>query len=420
MRNADLPAHQGVQGNKRHRSEVFVYHRQDEEAVSIPREPPRPTIHTSQPNAPTPAFQSTLQQSSTANGAAHGNVSADAASQDAAADADAATEADHEQTSEPRRFHMSRKDMILGASYPSRTHGGVSKKRSAPALFVERRIKRISSRTVEKLHSAANTPTPAQSDASGPEGMEIDRPEPRKFKKPGVAKLKVEEGAHKYKAELPKTLTARWNVDMERLAADMDKYTMEQIGLNLQKAEDEKQATKAKTSTSSKLKYRPKPPAKRYAERHPEVAQTAADKDMVDADHEASDSDDGEYIIETYVRVPASRMGDKIPSQQVGLLVFDDEPDMNYFYGEGEDSEDEWAEDEEDENAENYYTADYPDEEVASDDEYGQNPYAYRNNASDDEYDLDEDSEDDPFGDDKTHGQFRSYIGRNGQRSNHL
>lgn len=29
--------------------------------------------------------------------------------------------------------------------------------------------------------------------------------------------------------------------------------------------------------------------------------------------------------------------------------------------------------------AENHYTADYPDEEVESDDEYGRNPYQYAN-----------------------------------------
>jgi hypothetical protein len=43
-------------------------------------------------------------------------------------------------------------------------------------------------------------------------------------------------------------------------------------------------------------------------------------------------------------------MGDHVPPQSVGLLVFDKDPDIEYFYGEGDDSEDEWAEDEEDEN----------------------------------------------------------------------
>lgn len=37
--------------------------------------------------------------------------------------------------------------------------------------------------------------------------------------------------------------------------------------------------------------------------------------------------------------------------------------------------------------AENHYSADYPDEEVDSDDEYGVNVYNYRTHASDDEYD---------------------------------
>lgn len=45
--------------------------------------------------------------------------------------------------------------------------------------------------------------------------------------------------------------------------------------------------------------------------------------------------------------------------------------------------------------AENHYTADYPDEEVASDDEFDRNAYNYRTgNASDlEEYDEDEDED---------------------------
>lgn len=71
---------------------------------------------------------------------------------------------------------------------------------------------------------------------------------------------------------------------------------------------------------------------------------------MADVDVSVSDTDDDDYIIETYVRVPASKMGENVSPQHVGLLVFDEEPDIEYFYGEGSDSEDEWAEDEEDEN----------------------------------------------------------------------
>lgn len=60
--------------------------------------------------------------------------------------------------------------------------------------------------------------------------------------------------------------------------------------------------------------------------------------------------------------------------------------------------------------AEDYYTADYPDDEVASDDEYGRDPYHYRNgNASDlEEFDEDAyavDDQDEP-------SFFRQYVGR--------
>lgn len=257
---------------------------------------------------------------------------------------------------------MSRKDMLLAAS-PSlgRPHGGISKKRPAPAMFVERKIKRISSRIIEKRHAANNarssTPTPAPAVT---EAMEIDTPELRKFKKPGVARLSAarENGAGSNKPELPKSMTNRWNVDMQQLTADMEAYAMQQIGLNLQKAEEEKyEQERSRINSPSKLKFKPKAPVKRYAERHPVEVQRTADREMVDAGAENSDSDEGDYIIETYVRVPASSIGDHVPPQSVGLLVFDEEPDVEFFYGEDDESEDEWAEDEEDENGTTWPTA---------------------------------------------------------------
>lgn len=241
---------------------------------------------------------------------------------------------------------MSRKDMLLAASaYPDRSHGA-SKKRPAPAMFVERKIKRISSKIVGKFHATSKASAPAA------EAMVVDEPEPRRFKKPGVAKLSAaKDDQSKNKNELPKSMTDRWNVNLDQLTADMEAYTMQQIGLNLQKAEEEKaEQAKLRNSTPSKLKFKPKPPAKRYADRHPEETQHLEDKEMADVDVENSDSDDSDYIIETYVRVPASTIGDHIPPQSVGLLVFDGEPDIEFFYGEDDESEDDWAEDEEDEN----------------------------------------------------------------------
>lgn len=71
--------------------------------------------------------------------------------------------------------------------------------------------------------------------------------------------------------------------------------------------------------------------------------------------------------------------------------------------------------------AENYYTADYPEDEVESDDEYGRRPYGYRNgNASDDEEfdNMDYDDDDDDMvlegngDDDATMARIKNYVRR--------
>jgi hypothetical protein len=70
--------------------------------------------------------------------------------------------------------------------------------------------------------------------------------------------------------------------------------------------------------------------------------------------------------------------------------------------------------------AENYYTADYPDEEVATDDEYGRNAYSFRNgNASDlEEYDVGDDS--DGVDDELGGTESNSFRGRDGLVTKHL
>lgn len=362
-----------VQETKRHRSGVFVYQRQNQEAAFAETIPshiqiPKPIIHTSPQDRQATTSQSATKQNAhplkdtstekkrkngednDGEGEGEGEGDSDNAPQASLSGVSAADtnslDPGSASASEPRRFHMSRKDMLLAAStYPDRPHG-VSKKRPAPAMFVERKIKRISSKIVGKFHATSNASAPTA------EAMVVDEPEPRKFKKPGVAKLSAaRDDKSSGKSELPKSMTDRWNVNLEQLTADMEAYTMQQIGLNLQKAEVEKaEQAKLRNSTPSKLKFKPKPPAQRYADRHPEEVQHPEDKEMADVDVDNSDSDDSDYIIETYVRVPASSIGDHIPPQSVGLLVFDGEPDIEFFYGEDDESEDDWAEDEEDEN----------------------------------------------------------------------
>ncbi|KAF1961831.1 hypothetical protein CC80DRAFT_488235 [Byssothecium circinans] len=147
------------------------------------------------------------------------------------------------------------------------------------------------------------------------------------------------------------------------------------------------EAAKLKLPSSPK-KFKPKVPALRYKERHPEKA-AALDPDAMDVD---------DYVYDTYVReaiVPDAQ--GKLPEPQgtVGVIVLKDE-DEDWWNGE-DGSDKEFDTDDEDENAEDYYANDYPEDEVDSDDEYDRNPYQskFRHGSDDEEFDLNDDSEDD-------------------------
>ncbi|KAL1894171.1 hypothetical protein Sste5346_005957 [Sporothrix stenoceras] len=214
---------------------------------------------------------------------------------------------------------------------------------------------------------------------------------------------------------LPPSLRNRqWDTDMDQLTRDMNDYTLEIIGRNLAAQQSQQAAALEKKRREAErqkgemsrlanerrkaayAKFKPKVPAQRHAER--QGAETTADADEMsddtmpaeeDGEEEASETDEEDYVTETYVRIPgheatreAVANGAAVPGT-VGLLVFDNEPDLEFFYGVEEDSEED-GEDDEDENAENYYTHDYPEDEVSSDDEYGRDAYHYRTgNASD-------------------------------------
>jgi hypothetical protein len=151
----------------------------------------------------------------------------------------------------------------------------------------------------------------------------------------------------------------------ERLAAEMQAYTLDEIGRTLARQEEEAAAEanrlaalKEKYASSPVHKYsskfKPKKPALRYAERHPgamvEHEHEAMDVDEPHIGAEDEDMDDGEYIIDTYVRIPADALETEEQPKNFGLLVLDSQPDIDEFYREEEDSEEEDDDEEEDEN----------------------------------------------------------------------
>ncbi|KAM0334279.1 hypothetical protein ACHAQA_001301 [Verticillium albo-atrum] len=254
----------------------------------------------------------------------------------------------------------------------------------------ERKIKRPGTKRLNRTTTTSATPTVAQ-DATAAAGNTVKAPEPDHKPLPPVVRTD----------------------EADKIAADMDQWVLHEIGLNLAEME--------KKPPSSPSRFKPKAPAKRFAERHPELARELDARDAPEA--QDVDMSDDDYEIVVYELAPDAHkvitplaLG-QIPPEQIGVLKFDTEEDMELFYGFDESDSDELPDDEEDENAENHYTADYPEEEVDSDDEFDRNAYLYRQgqNSDGDEFDAYYDGEDEEMtfsGDDEDVHQerIRRYI----------
>ncbi|KAJ6196074.1 hypothetical protein J3E72DRAFT_432085 [Bipolaris maydis] len=144
--------------------------------------------------------------------------------------------------------------------------------------------------------------------------------------------------------------------------------------------------------STSPSKYKPKAPAKRFAERHPEKAAALSSNDPEATDVDAMDVD-SEYVYDHYVREPVLPDA-PVPTGSVGLLVIGEE-DADWWDKE-EGSEREFDMDDEDENAEDYYANDYPEDEMSDDDEFDRNLYKskYRHGSDEEEYDIERDEGD--------------------------
>ncbi|KAK0127009.1 hypothetical protein ONS96_006569 [Cadophora gregata f. sp. sojae] len=327
-------------------------------------------------------------------------------------------------SSQPRRFHISRS--AIPASKAHAIPSGSRKRKVEPTVFVERRIRPKSadgtpggSTTPEEsggqnVKIAVPTQTPIgqtpfeQTSAKQTPLEEPPTPQVRPQKKPGRnARSTPVRSVTPPKSSpaplrnvlLPNGSMVPWDVTSEQLALEMQAYTLQEIGKSIAASESPKPSP-VSDRVKSPSKFKPKKPTLRYLERHPEHKVEAGmeidEEEYMDEDID----DDSEYIIETYVRVPAEAVEVDAVQKNVGLLVLDSQPDIDEFYREDEESDEEEYDEDEDENAENHYTADYPDEEVDSDDEYGHNAYNYRtHNASD----LEEfDENDATFSDDES------------------
>ncbi|KAM0124404.1 hypothetical protein ACHAO1_011046 [Botrytis cinerea] len=312
-----------------------------------------------------------------------------------------------------RRFHLSRSATPSISPGPST---GVRKRNAT--VFIERRVRQKTQE--EKWTSVANAAIKSQNVATQKQDQE-EKPQ----KKPGRGSRvqvalpkdakdskdeKVENEIPTPQSKPPSALVNPWGLDTDDLAAQMQAYTLQEIGRSIaeSKAAEPKPSVPVESSyrKSTSTRFKPKVPALRYKERHPEENTMEVDEEQMSGVETDGDVDtDSEYIIETYIRVPAEDIDNEDNKINFGILVLDAQSDIDEFYQDWDTDEEVEDEAEEDENDENHYTADYPDAEVDSDDEYNRNAYAYRTgNASDlEEFDEDDSDEDEMgFSDDET------------------
>lgn len=244
--------------------------------------------------------------------------------------------------SEPRRFHLSRAMMMAGQAPAA---AGVSKRnRSGPAVFVERGRKKMAQRALQSVDKSTEEMSVEEQTPSDQVGQQEP---PRKFKKPTTARAKSPRPDAPARAPLPASATQPHTEDMDKIAADMNQWVLNEIGANLQEMEVERKQ-------QEKPRFRPNPPAKRYQERHPDQvsdvqAPQKGDTVMTDEVSE-DDGDDSDWIIEEYVRIPANSMAVDVSPGDVGVLVLDGEEDDVLFFGPEHDEDDDYLEDDEDEN----------------------------------------------------------------------
>lgn len=236
-------------------------------------------------------------------------------------------------------------------------------------MFVERGAKkqRDALKAIAREHSVTQ-PEPAEPlsdsqplEAPPPEDADANTAQQSrpvaKLKRPGNRACT---STPKSKPMLPPSMRDREKTDMDDLARAMDHWTLDIITSNLERMEEQHATSKY---SPAKSRFKPKAPKQRYFERHPQPLapreggnagqQAAPGTAVMDVDMGVGDSTDEEdYVVETYERVPVERLRDQaVPAHRVGLLVFDTEPDMaEFFYGNESESEDDFPEDEDDEN----------------------------------------------------------------------
>ncbi|KAI8942259.1 hypothetical protein NX059_000339 [Plenodomus lindquistii] len=250
----------------------------------------------------------------------------------------------------------------------------------AKRVFIESRPPTESTQSVQHPPQTQNNQTPQPQNGTS-EATPTPDSTPRPRKRPGAASAL----GHASKPSLHNPVrTLPSKDDLRRLEA-LSKEVEKEDNLHIP------------LPVTSPLKHKPRAPAQRFADRHPEKAaaltRNEANGASSEGDTEMMDIDT-DYVIDTFIREPLLPNG-PLPSGTVGVLVLNDDDD-DWWTGEDSSSE-KFDTDDEDENAEDYYANDYPEDELSEDDELGRDLYQakYRHGSDDEEWGATIDSDDD-------------------------
>ena len=168
------------------------------------------------------------------------------------------------------------------------------------------------------------------------------------------------------------------------LADALHQFALEEVA-----QEEAEQKAAERKMEKPRVIIQPKGSVRRLRDRQPQRTPLNASTSGASTTNSIDEmSDDDDYVYDIYVRhaeVPISGDTADPATQSMGILVITEEDEEIWeSYIEGEEEE-KFDTDDEDENAEDYYGADYPEDEVASDDEYNHGAYGYRHGGSDDE-----------------------------------
>jgi hypothetical protein len=248
---------------------------------------------------------------------------------------------------EPRRFHLSRNSIHSPAGV---TAGYIRGTKGTPTIFIERRrVTELDSKVSDI--SIPRKPTSAPENASNKQLTKGDS----ESQLPSINN-KPRPPAPLRNVRLSSGKIVPWNADSATLAAEMQAYTLQEIGYNLGKiSTPETSTTSAPIIRARQVSsFKPKAPALRYHERHPEQAKATGGKGESKRDETMTDAadpdwDDSGYVLDTYIRMPAE-MFEFEDQNNVGLLILDSQPDIDEFYNDDSDSDSEIYDEEEDEN----------------------------------------------------------------------